>query len=135
MVGAWGLGLGGACVCVIGRVLQMGFHGRTSPTAACCTRTHLHLCAGPGRPWQNQVRGPEIHTPSMHMHMATVTLCAPEFLPSGCVLVRWLGRVSLPLPTPSSRFPTRSMFGTPDEVHWRNARKATAPAFSMANVR
>eukprot|EP00198_Chlamydomonas_reinhardtii_P005393 XP_001694729.1 cytochrome P450 [Chlamydomonas reinhardtii] len=27
-----------------------------------------------------------------------------------------------------------SMFGTPDEVHWRNARKATAPAFSMANV-
>ncbi|KAG2423942.1 hypothetical protein HXX76_014883 [Chlamydomonas incerta] len=28
-----------------------------------------------------------------------------------------------------------SMFGTPDEVHWRNARKTTAPAFSMANVR
>ncbi|EFJ46255.1 hypothetical protein VOLCADRAFT_118116 [Volvox carteri f. nagariensis] len=28
-----------------------------------------------------------------------------------------------------------SMFGTRDEAHWRNVRKATAPAFSMANVR
>ncbi|GLI70456.1 hypothetical protein VaNZ11_015318, partial [Volvox africanus] len=28
-----------------------------------------------------------------------------------------------------------SMFGTSDEAHWRNVRKATAPAFSMANVR
>ncbi|GIL96175.1 hypothetical protein Vretimale_2002 [Volvox reticuliferus] len=28
-----------------------------------------------------------------------------------------------------------SMFGTRDEAHWRNVRKATAPAFSMTNVR
>ncbi|GFR45367.1 hypothetical protein Agub_g6742 [Astrephomene gubernaculifera] len=28
-----------------------------------------------------------------------------------------------------------SMFGTSDEVHWRAVRKATAPAFAMANVR
>ncbi|GIL42011.1 hypothetical protein Vafri_63 [Volvox africanus] len=27
------------------------------------------------------------------------------------------------------------MFGTSDEAHWRNVRKTTAPAFSMANVR
>ncbi|KXZ54188.1 hypothetical protein GPECTOR_5g283 [Gonium pectorale] len=28
-----------------------------------------------------------------------------------------------------------SMFGTPNEAEWRNVRKATAPAFSMSNVR
>lgn len=31
--------------------------------------------------------------------------------------------------------PLLSMFGTQDEAHWRHVRKATAPAFSMANVR
>ena len=28
-----------------------------------------------------------------------------------------------------------SLFGTLDEAHWRNVRKATAPAFSMGNIR